>query len=490
MRNQVQLITYVDRLAGGGIPELGRLLSGPLHNLFGGVHLLPFFHPIDGADAGFDPIDHTCVDPRLGSWKDVAALGNSVDITADLIVNHVSSRSPQFEDYSRFGEASPFAGMFLSFGRVFPDGAREPELLRIYRPRPGLPFINMRLENGEDRLLWTTFTAQQIDIDVRSPQGAAYIRAILDRFREAGIRVIRLDAVGYAIKKAGTSCFMIPETFDYIAELTEEAHSRGIDILVEIHSYYRDQVAIARRVDRVYDFALPPLVLHALFEKDAGPLKNWLAISPRNAVTVLDTHDGIGVIDVGAEAGDPQRRPGLLPACDIDKLVETIHQRSNGQSRQATGASASNLDLYQVNCTFYDALGRRDNEYLIARAIQFFAPGIPQVYYVGLLAGTNDMDLLAHTGMGRDINRHRYTQEEILSDLERPVVRKLLELARFRNEHPAFGGEFTMPGAMAGELILEWRREADWARLEVDLADAAARLSYSSPHGPSSEVIA
>jgi sucrose phosphorylase len=490
LRNQVQLITYVDRLGGGGMRELGALLDGPLRDLFGGVHLLPFFDRIDGADAGFDPTDHTAVDPRLGSWQDVGALGSRVEITADLIVNHVSTQSPQFQDYSRFGEASAFAGMFLSFGRVFPNGATEPDLLRIYRPRPGLPFIGMRLRNGETRLIWTTFTPQQIDIDVRSPQGAAYIRAILDRFRESGVRVIRLDAVGYAIKKAGTSCFMIPETFDYIAELTEEAHSRDMEILVEIHSYYRDQVEIARRVDRVYDFALPPLVLHAIYRKDPGPLKQWLAVSPRNAVTVLDTHDGIGVIDVGADAGDPERRPGLLPAHDIDRLVETIHQRSGGQSRQATGAAASNLDLYQVNCTFYDALGRCDGEYLTARAIQFFAPGVPQVYYAGLLAGVNDMDLLSRTGVGRDINRHRYTEEEIRADANRPVVQRLFELIRFRNRHPAFNGRFEMPDAVEGNLVLEWRRDADWARLEVDLRSAAARLSYSSPDGSGREVIA
>ena len=168
---------------------------------------------------------------------------------------------------------------------------------------------------------------------------------------------------------------------------------------------------------------------------------------------------------------------------EIDRLVETIHERSSGESRQATGAAASNLDLYQVNCTFYDALGRRDNEYLIARAIQFFAPGVPQVYYVGLFAGTNDMELLACSGVGRDINRHRYTSEEIRVGLERPVVRRLLDLIRFRNEHPAFEGEFAMPAAKERELILEWRRGPDWARLEVDLPGAAARISCSSPGG-------
>jgi sucrose phosphorylase len=178
-----------------------------------------------------------------------------------------------------------------------------------------------------------------------------------------------------------------------------------MEVLVEIHSYYRKQIEVASRVDRVYDFALPPLVLHAIFNRTALYLKQWLAISPRNAITLLDTHDGIGMIDVGADSANPQANPGLIPPVELDALVEQIHINSNGQSRLATGAAASNLDLYQVNCTFYDALGRNDRDYLLARAIQFFAPGVPQIYYVGLLAGENDMALLAKSGVGRDIIR-------------------------------------------------------------------------------------
>jgi len=458
-------------------------LEGPLQGLFTGVHLLPFFHPIDGADAGFDPIDHTRIDPRLGTWEDLKKLGDGVELTADLIVNHVSSQSPQFEDFSAEGSASKFAELFLTFDRVFPRGASEAQLLRIYRPRPGLPFTVMRMKDGGQRLLWTTFTPQQIDIDVESEQGAAYVRAILEQFQRAGVRLIRLDAVGYAIKRPGTSCFMIPETFRYISELTVQAHEHGMEILVEIHSYYRDQIEIARRVDCVYDFALPPLVLHTLFRKDARALRAWLSISPRNAVTVLDTHDGIGVIDVGADARDPANRPGLLEPSAIDALVETIHERSRGQSRQATGVAASNLDLYQVNCTFYDALGKRDDEYLLARAIQFFAPGIPQVYYVGLLAGKNDLDLLARTRVGRDINRHYYSGAEIRSDLGRCVVRCLIELIRFRNEHAAFSGTFHLPDCGEESFLMEWRAGAEFARLNVHLPTLKAEIVYSSADG-------
>ncbi len=480
MKNQTQLITYADRLSGGGFRALEALLTGPLDGVFGGVHVLPFYHPIDGADAGFDPIDHTVVDPRLGSWEDVRSLGARLEIVADLIVNHMSSDSPQFLDWSRRGSDSPYAGMFLTYDRVFPEGARECDLLSIYRPRPTLPFSLATMQSGEKRMLWTTFNPQQVDVDVRHPATEGYLNTILEMFHHAGIGMARLDAVGYAIKKPGTSCFMIPETFDFIAELTAKARALGVEILVEIHSHYLKQIEIARQVDWVYDFALPPLVLHALFKRDARPLARWLRISPRNAVTVLDTHDGIGVIDVGADAGG---EPGLLPPRDIDELVETIHLRSEGQSRQATGAAASNLDLYQVNCTFYDALGRRDTDYLIARALQLFAPGIPQVYYVGLLAGCNDMELLARSGVGRDINRHYYTAAEVETALRRPVVRAQIDLMRFRNTHPAFGGEFRVETLADSRIVLAWRKGEDAASLEVDLSAPGAWIDCTSPGG-------
>ncbi|HXE65088.1 MAG TPA: sucrose phosphorylase [Bryobacteraceae bacterium] len=483
MKNKVQLIAYVDRFSAGGLRELQHLLDGPCAGLFGGVHLLPFFWPIDGADAGFDPIDHTKVDPRLGSWDGIRSLSGHLEIMADVIVNHISARSPQYLDFHNQGDESPFAGMFLTLGRVFPGGVHESDLLRIYRPRPGLPFTKTRLANGVEHLLWTTFTSEQIDIDVHHPAGSQYLTLILDEFHGAGIRVIRLDAVGYAIKKPGTSCFMIPETFDFIAELRAQANTRGTEVLVEIHAHYQDQIEIARQCDWVYDFALPPLVLHTLYSRDARHLKSWLEIAPRNAVTVLDTHDGIGVLDVGPTRNKDVELPGLLPSDQIDALVETIHERSKGASRQATGAAASNLDLYQVNCTFYDALGACDDEYLIARAIQFFAPGVPQVYYVGLLAGSNDIELLRRTGVGRDINRHYYTPDDLREQLDRPVVRSLFELIRFRNTHPAFQGDFHLLPANDHALRIEWRHGADMARLDVDLEKMSASVTRSTATG-------
>ena len=245
--------------------------------------------------------------------------------------------------------------------------------------------------------------------------------------------------------------------------------------LVEIHSHYQTQIDIAARCDSVYDFALPPLVLHTLFTKDASALAHWLSISPRNCFTVLDTHDGIGIVDVGA-SGD---KPGLLNNDEINNLVEQIHINSQGESRKATGAAANNVDLYQVNCTYYDALGQNDLEYLVARAIQFFSPGIPQVYYGGLLAAANDMSLLARTNVGRDINRPYLSSSDVDEAFEKPVVQGLMTLIKLRNDSSAFDGEFRV-SYTHNQLELVWINGEASAQLTVDFADFDAVIRMVS----------
>ncbi len=475
MRNGVQLITYVDRFGGGDLSTVNDLLTGPLEGVFTGVHLLPFYRPYDRADAGFDPIDHKMVDPRLGNWEGVSRIASTHDVVADLIVNHISDQSPEFEDFLAKNDKSAYAGMFLDFRDVFPEGATEEDLLAIYRPRPGLPFTTFTFGDRARRLLWTTFTSHQVDIDVGDPGARAYLYGILERLSRAGVAMVRLDAIGYVVKKAGTSCFMTPQTHEFIGELAEGVRARGMVPLLEIHAHHLEQIEIAREVDLVYDFALPPLILHAFQARTALPLRRWLAISPRNAVTVLDTHDGIGIIDVGPSGG----RVGLLTVEEIDVLVEGIHQATGGESRLATGESASNLDLYQVNSTYYSALGGDDGLYLLARLVQFLCPGIPQVYYAGLLAARNDMNLLRRTGVGRDINRPYFDRHAVDSALETEVVQRLLCLIRFRNAHPAFQGEFTLGQGDSSELSLAWRHGEAWIEATIDFEDLRFDLRHS-----------
>ena len=177
-------------------------------------------------------------------------------------------------------------------------------------------------------------------------------------------------------------------------------------------------------------------------------------------------------------------RPGLLTLGEIRALVEEIHERSGGQSLEATGSAAGNLDADQINCTFYDALGGRDDEHLVARAIQCFLPGIPQVYYVGLLAGRNDMTLLARTGVGRDINRHYFTADEVQQQLGRPVVERTLALLKLRNTHPAFAGVFDASRSTRDRLVLTWSLERDWITLDVDLTRMHAAVASSAGRDP------
>ncbi|WP_213608387.1 sucrose phosphorylase [Pseudoalteromonas sp.] len=463
MKNKVQLITYADRITGQDINALTTLLHGPLEGVFGGVHLLPFYNPIDGSDAGFDPIDHSEVDSRIGTWDDIQALGKDHDLMADLIVNHVSAQSFQFQDVLAKGKASEFWDLFLTKEDVFPNGMSEAEQQAIYRPRPGSCFTPMTCGDGQTYDFWTTFTDNQIDINVKVEAGIAYLNNVLTKFSANNVNIIRLDAAGYAIKQAGTNCFMLDETFGYLDNLSKQANELGMETIAEIHSHYQTQVDVAKRVNMVYDFALPPLILHSLFNNNVDALLTWLKISPRNCLTVLDTHDGIGIIDAGP-MGD---KPGLLNAEQIDNLVETMHANSNNQSRQATGAAASNVDLYQVNCTYYNALGANDFDYLLSRAIQFFAPGVPQVYYGGLFACENDMELLAKTNVGRDINRPYLNADKIDQALNKPVVKGLIELIKIRNEHPAFAGEFSAQGG-ASVCCLAWQLADESISLSID----------------------
>lgn len=271
--------------------------------------------------------------------------------------------------------------------------------------------------------------------------------------------MIRLDAFAYAIKKAGTSCFFVePELWDLLQEIAGITHAYGVEILPEIHEHYSIQMKIAAKGFWVYDFALPMLVLHALYTHTGEYLKKWLDICPRKQMTTLDTHDGIGVVDV----------VDLLPAKEIEKTKEILYQKGANVKKKYSSEEYNNLDIYQINCTYYSALGNRDDAYLLARAIQFFAPGIPQVYYVGMLAGENDLELLEATKEGRNINRHYYTGAEVDRQVEREVVRKLRKLMIFRNQCEAFHGGCCC--AADGErLLIKREHNGVSAVLEADL---------------------
>jgi len=208
IKNKTQLITYPDSL-GGDLAALHRLLSGPLSGLFGGLHILPFF-PSSG-DRGFAPITYREVEPAFGGWQEIRRVSEQVEMVADLMVNHISRHSPYFRDFVQHGRRSEYADMFLTVDKIWPDGDPLPEdLARIHLRKPEHPFSEVRIEDtGQIERVWTTFAWQgqweQVDLDVHSPPAKEFLRDTIRFLAAQGIKILRLDAVGYVIKKPGTS---------------------------------------------------------------------------------------------------------------------------------------------------------------------------------------------------------------------------------------------------------------------------------------------
>jgi sucrose phosphorylase len=442
------VLVYAERV-GGSLGHIEKLLQGPLKD-FTGIHVLPFFHPYDGDDAGFDPIDHSIVDPRLGDWTDFKRISETHELTADLIVNHASYLSPEFIDWQEKGDDSPYDGMFLTFDVVFPNGGTEEGITSFYRPRPGLPFTAYEV-NGKRRLVWTTFMPSQVDIDINHDAGQAYLRRVLDALKSGGVKVVRLDAVGYAVKTPGTDSFMTAETLKFVEEITELIHSYGMRVLVEVHAHYTQQQAIAPLVDLIYDFQTAPLLLHSFFKGTVDKLALWFGQRPNNCLNVLDTHDGYGVIDGGPING----KPGLISQQDMADIFAVAEKNTDGHSAIASVVPQWFTLPHQINATLPNIVAD-DTAYTIMRAVQFFLPGEPQVYYVGLLNGQDDQELFRSSGQGRDVNRHHYTPDEIAAALETDVPKAIIGLARIRRHELFENGEFGWSETGADSMNLTW----------------------------------
>ncbi len=472
MRNGVQLITYANSL-GGNLSSLADFLEEKGTNILSGVHILPFF-PSSG-DRGFAPLTYEEVDPVFGDWEDVERIANNFDLMVDLMANHLSRQSVQFQDYLKRGEDSPWKDFFLRFRNIWPEGeAPEEDLSLIYTRKPRPPYIEVTREDGVTEKVWCTFDYEQIDLDVDQEITRRYFSDSIRMLAGHGAKGIRLDAFAYTVKRPGTNCFFIePDVWEVLDHCRTEAAENGAIVLPEIHEHYTIQQKLANKDYPVYDFALPMLVLHTIYSQSSARLRHWLKICPRNQFTTLDTHDGIGVVDVA----------DLLSPSEIEATKAALFSRGANVKEIYNTAKYGNLDIYQLNCTYYSALGDSDINYLIARALQFFAPGTPQVYYVGLLAGSNDIELVERTKQGRDINRHDYTSDEIETALELPVVKKLFQLMRLRNLHPAFGGELEVHQTEDSFIRLSYTSGEYFCLCEIDLDIRSVAIDASPVEG-------
>ncbi|MCA9459497.1 MAG: sucrose phosphorylase [Nanoarchaeota archaeon] len=465
MENKIQLITYPDSL-GKDLKDLYFVLNNYLKNKVGGVHILPIYP--SSSDRGFSPLTHLKVDSVFGSWEDVKKIADEYDLMLDLIMNHISSKSSYFLDFLKNGYKSKYADLFLTFDKVFGTEVSVQDLLGVYRLRSDEPFMLIELPKGLKKNMWVTFSCDQVDLDWSSELTRKLMRKFLLNFKKNNVKFLRLDAAGYTLKKAGTSCFFNEGVYDYI-NWVKDIVGDEIRLLPEVHSNYVLQKQIASRCDLAYDFQLCILLLYGIYFGKSDRIKEWIKLRPNNLVTVLDTHDGIGIVDA----------KNLLSEKEIEKVKKKLYKFGGNDTLRASGNNSNNVDVYQINCTYFSALNCDEEAYLCSRVIQFFVPGIPQVYYVGLFAGKNDNKLLDKTGIGRDINRHYYSLDEIKKEVKKPVVVLLLKLMEFRNNYLAFNGEFSMFESNNSSLNLYWKNGEFETKLFVDLKRKKFLIEYT-----------
>ena len=472
LENKIMLITYAGSM-GHHLKDLDQVLEKHFSRSIGGLHILPFF-PSSG-DRGFAPMDYRKVAQEFGDWEDIERLAEKYFMMCDYMINHISAQSPYYQSFLREKDESEYKDLFIRYKDFWEHGEpTEEEVGAIYKRKPRAPYVVAHFADGTTEKVWCTFDEEQIDINCKSDCAKRFIRENLECLCQHGMAMIRLDAFAYATKKAGTSCFFIePDVWEFLQDCEWITDPYEAVILPEIHEHYTMQMRIAEKDYYVYDFALPMLLINALYYGKTEYLKHWLEICPRKQFTTLDTHDGIGVVDV----------KDLLPDEEIERTKEDIFKFGANVKKVYNTADYNNLDIYQINCTYYSALGDDDRSYLLARAVQFFAPGIPQVYYVGLLAGKNDIELLEETKVGRNINRHYYEVDEIDEEVKRPVVQKLLKLMEFRNEHPAFDGSFELVASGEHELTIRRQKDDQWAVLKADFMTKDFTISYTNSDG-------
>lgn len=447
LNNKIMLITYADSL-GKNLKELNQVLHNHFKDAVGGVHILPFFP--SSADRGFAPMRYDMVDENFGTFDDVKTISKDFYLMFDFMINHISASSEYFLDFKEKKEDSPYKDFFIRYKDFWEGGEPTQEQVDlIYKRKPRAPYIDIEFSDGSKEKLWCTFCEEQVDLDITKDATKAFIRKTLEDMCKNGASIIRLDAFAYAVKKPDTNCFFVePDIWNALHEVEDIIEKYKVQILPEIHEHYTIQMKIAKEGFWIYDFALPVLTLNALYTGEGRYLKKWLEMSPKKQFTTLDTHDGIGIVDV----------KDLMPDDVIEATKEKMFSEGANVKKIYNTAAYNNLDIYQVNTTYYSALGNNDAAYLLARAIQFFAPGIPQVYYVGMLAGVNDIPLMEKTKNGRDINRHYYSMDEIEKEVKRPVVEKLLGLMKLRNEHPAFHIDGDIKAVLCGEHGIEITR--------------------------------
>ncbi|EMI55288.1 sugar phosphorylase [Rhodopirellula sallentina] len=502
----VVLITYADQVRESGSEgSPGRsplaaqhrfLVDHGLNELIRCVHLLPFCPST--SDDGFSVADYLRVDADFGTWEDIADLGRDFDLMYDLVLNHSSQ---QHEWFQKFLAGDP------EFADFYVTADPEIDLSGVTRPR-SLPLLTEFESDSGKKFVWTTFSADQVDLNYANPDVMLAMIETLVEYARRGARIVRLDAIAFLWKEIGTSCMHLPQTHAAV-KLMRWVLDRAVPgtvILTETNVPHLENISYFGagndEAHMVYQFSLPPLLLDAIHSGDTGVLARWMgSLSlPSDDTTYFNftaSHDGIGV------------RPaeGLLPQERIDALAKMVLEAGGKVGMRDLGDGTQSP--YELNITYLDAVADRrqvpaaehSRRFLATQAVMLSMRGIPAVYFHSLVGSPSDFAAVESSGINRRINRHKYERSELedaLSgpdSLQRRVMDGYCRLLEVRRTQPSFdpAASQTMLDLPIDGLI-GWVRKLDGEKpltVIANLGDQARSIDSSSlPEGYNRDILA
>jgi sucrose phosphorylase len=494
-QQDVVLITYGDTLRREEELPLDTFRAFAMRYLKGAVsavHFLPFF-PYS-SDDGFSVIDFLAVDPELGSWKEIDAIGGEFELMFDFVLNHFSSKSGWFESYLNEEEA------YRDFVIEVDPSA---DLSKVTRPR-SLPLLTpYRKRNGRTAHVWTTFSPDQIDFNYRSLSVLEKMIEVLLFYVKRGAKLLRMDAVAYLWKEIGTSCIHLPQAHEMIKLFRKILDCAAPETIVvtETNVPHRENISYfgngRDEAQMVYNFTLPPLLFHSFVEQDASVLSDWAKTlsTPSENTTFFNftaSHDGIGV------------RPleGILPKSEVERLIQIV--RTNNGRVSCRKNPDGTESPYELNITYIDAIlggasSKRAEKFLASQAVQYSLPGVPGTYIHSLLGSRNWLEGFEKTQHARTLNREKLTFDTVVSELNDPgsfrsrVFFPYLQMMRIRRLQPAFHPNADFEVLDIDRRIFCIRRRCKdqtlFALANLSAEEAPVSLPESAPGGRMEDVL-
>ncbi len=493
----VMFNAYPDSIGGCLRSQIDLLQREIFRNCFSVFYILPSLFKTD-LDRGFS-IQSYDLDSSLADINDLRELSKmGIRLKLDFVLNHLSVLSPQFQDLLSKGDQSKFRDFFIDWNEFW-EGKGESDsrgclvpdreyLDKLFMRKPGLPVLELPFPDGSRRFYWNTFYQEviespegtgylgQMDLNARSPEVWHFYGETLKKLKNYGAEIVRLDAFAYLHKDQGQSNFFNrPGTWEILEKLRLMAKQEDLTLLPEIHSTYGEMLhrELSTAGFMFYDFFFPGLILLALETGDTDKLLEWTEEIRKHdykTVNMLGCHDGIPLLDL----------KGLIEEEQIEELFQIIQNRG-GRVKNLYGPDGEKISYYQVNATFFSALGESEEKMLLARAVQLFMPGIPQIWYLDLLGGKNDTEKADREGH-KEINRTDFSREKTEECLGSSLVQKQLNLIRFRNTFPAFTPDAELSvqtGTEKNQLTFQWKKGDCTARLDADFLTFDFRIHWT-----------